>query len=152
AAMDAIKPFAESEAGPDSGSLKKSTAALDSLAFRNATNTIVDTWKSSSAAGTARDAVLGLTVEQYKVKYLLNNNDWQGLPVANYWNDLSQQGIQVLADAWRTQGAKKSFEDAMGRYMYFPLVARKPGDHTLTPAEIDQAAAALAKLIPPRDG
>jgi hypothetical protein len=113
--------------------------------FRDASE-VVKAWGGlRGAAGEDREAILAVTIDDFKRNYVVNSLETQEDYVAQYWQDLIYLGLVSLAD--EIQPEIEAILKELKPYARFPLDGPSRVDRDLTVDELLNAKALLAKLV-----
>ncbi|MBN1669535.1 MAG: hypothetical protein JXR37_00780 [Kiritimatiellae bacterium] len=120
---------------------------VESRNFKRECEKILENWSRLRGEPLPdREAVLAAGGKDFKRDYLVLASELQADYVAQYWDDLIQNGLECLADDALKQ--TREILPALKRYARFPLDLPRVGVTELSPQELADAAEALGKVRP----
>lgn len=131
------------------GLIRRSRIGVDKVyseAFFRDASEVVKAWSGlRGAAGSDREALLAVVIDDFKRNYVVNSLETQEDYVAQYWSDLIYLALVSLAD--EIQPEIDAILAQLRPYARFPLDVPRRVDRDLTVNELLEAKALLGKLV-----
>ena len=143
-ALNQVKAISPAAAGAD---IQSAIDALDRPALRDDVRDVLGNWKDLGAdAKAARRNILGRTPSRFRDDYMVGNTKPTDGFVARYWQAFTVEALRILASDGQAE-VRAGLDDLTTKYNHFPLAPLGDGKQTLSEADLQNARAALQKIV-----